>query len=128
LSAKNTLRDVDAAIVEAAFASRIAELGEDNELPLPSPRESGDGLLVIAEPPSRAALMAALRASVERCPSEEVALPADRRRPKRRSHVQPLSAPPQPAAPSAPEPPQVNNAVVWHVGRERSDFAHLIRQ
>src|SRR5271157_2077660 len=31
LGAKNTLRDVDAAVVEAAFASRMAELGEGGE-------------------------------------------------------------------------------------------------
>jgi hypothetical protein len=134
LGAKNTLRDVDAAIVEAAFASRIAELGEDNELPLPSPPVSGDGLPVIAEPLGRAALMAALRASVDRCPTEEVALSADRRKRKRRSRVQPLAAPPQPAAPPLPEPPPVNNAVLWHVDksalplgepRRYRDRAHL---
>ncbi|HXI50897.1 MAG TPA: ERF family protein, partial [Candidatus Saccharimonadales bacterium] len=113
LGAKNTLRDVDAAIVEAAFASRIAELGEDNELPLPSPPESGDGLPVIAGPPGRAALMAALRASVDRSPAEEVVLPADRRRRKRRSRVQLLSEPPQPSAPPLPKLPPVNNAVLW---------------
>src|SRR6202162_2702138 len=56
LGAKNTLRDVDAAIVEAAFASRIAELGKDGEAP--SPPET-------TEPPGRAELMAALRASAE---------------------------------------------------------------
>src|SRR5262249_31637629 len=37
LGAKNTLRDVDAAVVEAAFASRVAELGEVDGVPLPSP-------------------------------------------------------------------------------------------
>jgi hypothetical protein len=40
LGAKNTLRDVDAAVVEVAFASRLAELGEGAKLPcarLPKP-------------------------------------------------------------------------------------------
>jgi hypothetical protein len=40
LGAKNTLRDVDAAVVEAAFASRMAELGQRGESALPSPGEA----------------------------------------------------------------------------------------
>jgi hypothetical protein len=134
LGAKNTLRDIDAAIVESAFASRIAELGQDNELPLPSPPESGDGLPAIAESPGRAALMAALRASVDHGPANEAAFPADRRRRKRRPRVQPLAAPPPPTAPSAPQLPAVNNAVLWHIDksalplsepRRYRDRAHL---
>ena len=35
LGAKNTQRDVDAAVIEAAFASRMAELGEDTKPPCP---------------------------------------------------------------------------------------------
>jgi hypothetical protein len=46
LGAKNTLRDVDAAVVEAAFASRMAEL---DEVPLPPP--PGQGLAEATEPP-----------------------------------------------------------------------------
>jgi hypothetical protein len=80
LSAKNTLRDVDAAIVEAAFASRMAELGE------PSPPEAGQGLAEAGEPPE---LMAALRASAMLGAATEAPLPADRRRRKRRSREQP---------------------------------------
>ena len=84
LGAKNTLRDVDAAVVEAAFASRMAELGEDGEAPLPSPPEAGQDPTETAEPPGRAELMAALRASVEIGAAKEAPLPADRRRRKRR--------------------------------------------
>ena len=140
LGAKNTLRDVDAAIVEAAFASRMAELGEGGESPLPSPTEAGEGPAETAEPPGRAELMAALRASAELGAATEAPLPADRRRRKRRSREQPLSASPQPAAPAQPavqpqpEVPPVNNAVVWHVDksalslsepRRYRDRAHL---
>jgi ERF superfamily len=128
LGAKNTLRNVDAAVVEAAFASRMAELGEDGEAPLPS----GQGLP--EAPPGRAALMAALRASVEPGTTKDVALPADRSRRKRRPRVQAPSAPPQPSAPPAPEVQPVNNAVPWHVDkstlalsepRRYRDRAHL---
>jgi hypothetical protein len=86
LGAKNTLRDVDAAVVEAAFASRMAEFGESGEPPLPSPPEAGHNPTETAEPPGRADLMAALRASVEVGGAKEVAgpLPAERRRRKRR--------------------------------------------
>src|SRR6201987_4611099 len=59
LGAKNTLRAVDAAIVEAAFASRMAELGEDSEVRLPSPAEAGESPAEVTVPPGRAALMAA---------------------------------------------------------------------
>jgi hypothetical protein len=134
LAAKNTLRDVDAAVVEAAFASRMAELGENGEAPLPSPSQTSEGLAEGAEPPGRAALMAALRASVGRGPAEGAALAADRSKRRRRPRVQPLSAPPQASAPSAPELPPVNNAALWHVDksalplsepRRYRDRAHL---
>jgi hypothetical protein len=78
--------------------------------------------------------MAALRASADRGGAKEVALPADRRRRKRRPRVQPLSALPQPSAPSPPELPPVSNAVLWHVDksalplsepRRYRDRAHL---
>src|SRR5271169_5516724 len=65
LGAKNTLRDVDAGVIEAAFASRMAELGEDNEAPLPSPPPQAGQPTEAAEPPGRAELMVALLASVE---------------------------------------------------------------
>ena len=60
LGAKNTLRDVDAAVVEVAFASRMAELGEGGEASLPFPPEAGAGPAETTEPPGRAGLMAAL--------------------------------------------------------------------
>jgi hypothetical protein len=141
LGAKNTLRDVDAAVVEAAFASRMAELGEDGEPPLPSPPEAGHDPTETAEPPGRADLMANLRASVEIGGANEAPLPADRRRRKRRRPEQaPPSAPPQhsalphASAPAQPEAPPVNNAVAWHVDksalplsepRRYRDRAHL---
>jgi hypothetical protein len=124
IGAKNTLVDDDAAVVEAAFASRMTELGEDGEAPLPASQD------LVEAPPGRAALMAALRASVELGATKDAALPADRSRRKRR----PPSAPPQPAPPSLPELPPVNNAVLWHVDkstlplsepRRYRDRAHL---
>jgi hypothetical protein len=134
LGAKNTLRDVDAAVVEVAFASRMAELGEGGEASLPSPPGADGGPVGTTEPPGRASLMAALRASVDRGLAEEAALPADRRRRKRRPRAEAPSAPPRPSAPSAPELPPVNNAVLWHVDkttlplsepRRYRDRAHL---
>jgi ERF superfamily len=134
LGAKNTLRDVDAAVVEVAFASRMAELGEGGEASLPSPPEAGEGPVEMTEPPGRASLMAALRASVDRGPAKEAALPADRRRRKRRPRAEAPSAPPQPSAPCPSEPPPVKNAVLWHVDksalplsepRRYRDRAHL---
>jgi hypothetical protein len=134
LGAKNTLRDVDAAVVEVAFTSRMAELGEGGEASLPSPPEAGKGPAETTEPPGGAELMAALRASVDRGPAKEAALPADRRRRKRRPRAEAPSAPPQPSASSAPEAPPVNNAVLWHVDksalplsepRRYRDRAHL---
>src|SRR5262249_28276213 len=76
--------------VEAAFASRMAELGDGGESPLPSPAEAGESP---AEPPGHAALMAALRASAGLGASDEAPLPADRRRRKRRSRAQPPPTP-----------------------------------
>ncbi len=115
IEAKNTLRDVDAAVVEAAFASRMAELGEEGEA-LPSPPWAAEGPPEDAEPPGRAALMSALRASVALGATKDGALPADRSRRKRRPRVRPPSVPPHPAPP-APQPPPVNNAVLWHVDK-----------
>jgi hypothetical protein len=106
IGAKNTLGDDDAAVVEAAFASRMTELGEDGEAPLPASEA----------PPGRAALMAALRASVELGATRDATLPADRSS-KQRPRVQAPSAPPQPAPPSLPELPPVNNAVLWHIDK-----------
>src|SRR5271154_3032476 len=118
LGAKNTLRDVDAALIEAAFATRMAELGEDNEAPLPSPPPEAGQSTQAAEPPGRAGLMAALRASVEIGTAKEAApLPADRLRRKPRTREQALSAPPQPSPPPQPEVRPVNNAVLWHVDK-----------
>jgi hypothetical protein len=134
LGAKNTLRDVDAAVVEVAFASRMAELGEGGEASPPSPPEAGEGPAETTEPPGRAGLMAALRASVDRGPAEEAALPADRRRRKRRPRAEAPSTPPRPSAPSEPELPPVNNAALWHIDktalplsepRRYRDRAHL---
>jgi hypothetical protein len=121
LGAKNTLRDGDAAVVEAAFASRMAEFGEGGEPSLPSPPEAGqapeESSRETADPPGRAKLMAALRASVEIGGAKEAPLPTERCKRRRRPREQAPSAPPQPSAPpeSAAEP--VNNAVLWHVDR-----------
>jgi hypothetical protein len=148
LGAKNTLRDVDAAVVEAAFASRLAELGDGG--PLPSPAVAGESFAEGPAPPSRADLMAALRASVELGTSNETPqppLPAERRTRRRQPREQaPPALPIQSSAPSQrsvlskgptpaqPEAPPVNNAVVWHVDkstlplsepRRYRDRAHL---
>jgi hypothetical protein len=150
LGAKNTLRDVDAAVVEAAFASRMTELGEAGEGTVPPPAEAGQDLTETAAPPGRTELMAALRASVELGTANEAtqsSLPAERRRRKRQPREQaPPALPIQPSAPSqrsvlseAPAPaqpaaPPVKNAVVWHVDksalplsepRRYRDRAHL---
>jgi ERF superfamily len=138
LGAKNTLRDVDAAIVEASFASRMAELGDEG--PLPSPPEAGRNPEETAAPLGRAYLMAALRASVELGVTTEAPLSAERRRRKPQRAQRVLSAPPQPSAapegfaPAQLEAPPVNNAVAWHVDksalplgepRRYRDRAHL---
>jgi hypothetical protein len=140
LGAKNTLRGVDAAVVESAFAARIAELGDGDEATLPSPADAGRDPIEAAPPPGRAELMAALRASVELGTTEEAAglseVPAvaGRSRRKRRIREQALPAPTQPAASAQPELQPVNNAVPWHVDkstlplgepRRYRDRAHL---
>jgi hypothetical protein len=116
LGAKNTLRDVDAAIVEAAFASRMAELGDEG--PLPSSAEAGRSLPDVGAPPGRAELMAALRASVELGTANEAPqppLPAERR--TRRRQPREKAPPAQASPPAQSEVPPVNNAVVWHVDK-----------
>jgi hypothetical protein len=70
LEAKNTLTAADAAIVEAEFTSRVAELAsggqEEADLPSSSVASQRDALLTEpAEAASQVALLAALRASVE---------------------------------------------------------------
>src|SRR5262249_27527521 len=121
LGAKNTLRDVDAVLVEAAFASRMAELGEGGESPLPSPSEAGQGRPDAGEPPGRTQLMAALRASVELGAVNDVPrspLPAERRRRKRQPRGEvPPALPTQTAAPPAPEGPRVNDAVIRRIDK-----------
>jgi hypothetical protein len=116
LGHKNTLRGVDAAIVEAAFASRMTELGEGGESPLPLPA-AGESAAEATVPPGREQLMSALRASVELDAAAETPLPSDRgrRKPRLRQYVTP--SPPQPSASSQPEAPPVNNAVVGHVDK-----------
>jgi hypothetical protein len=133
LGVKNTLRNVDAAVVEAAFASRMVELGEDDEVPLLPLEEGGQGLAEATEPPGRSELMAALRASVELGVAKE-APRTNRRRRQPRPHEQVPATPPQPAAPPLPELPSVSDAVPWHVDksalplsepRRYRDRAHL---
>jgi ERF superfamily len=133
LGAKNTLRDIDAAVVETAFASRIAELTDGTLLPQ-SPEVGQGPAELTAPPPGRAGLMAALRASVELAAAKEAPLPANRRRREPRPREQVSATPPQPAAPDLPELPPVNNAVLWHVDksalplsepRRYRDRAHL---
>jgi ERF superfamily protein len=89
LGAKNTLRDVDAAIVEAAFASRMAEFGEGGEGPLPLRAEVGESPVETGESPGRAELMAALRASAKLGAATEAPL-ARTRVPKEPKHGPPV--------------------------------------
>jgi hypothetical protein len=117
LGAKNTLMGSDAAIVEAAFASRLAELtgSGSTEDPPPSSSTASPGgevtLAVTAETPERVALLAALQASVElSAPKGDVrgsetpaALGRTSRRGRSRGRVQsaaltPVAAMVQPAA------------------------------
>jgi hypothetical protein len=133
LGAKNTLRDVDAAVVEAAFASRMTKLG-DGAACMPSSPEAGQDPAETIEPPGRAELMAALRASVDLADPKEAAHPKDTRRRKPQPREQALPAPPISESRAQPEAPPVNNAVVWHVDksalplrepRRYRDRAHL---
>ena len=135
LGAKNTLTGADAAVVEAAFASRLAELESSGsaEVPLPSSPTPSPGDTKLAEtedPPGRVALLAALRASVELCTTNEAAGPSEtfaavdrstrRRRP--RGHVPPAVPVPvvaeiEPRAPAARGDERVNDAVSWHIDK-----------
>ena len=135
LVAKNTLRGTDAAVVEATFTSRMADLasGGSAEVPMPSspapthgdaiPKETG-------EMPGRVALLAALRASVELSAAQEGTHPSEgpaavikstqNRRP--RGHV-PSSAPVlaranvQSATAPALGAERVSDAVSWHMDK-----------
>jgi hypothetical protein len=125
LGAKNTLRDVDAGIVETAFASRMAEIGDEG--PLPSPAVVGENFAEAPVPPGRADLMAALRASVGALgtanETPQPPLSAERRRRKRQPRDQAppitsqLSESPQSEVPAQSQLPPVNNAVAWHVDK-----------
>jgi hypothetical protein len=134
LGAKNTLTGADAAVVEAAFASRLAELERSGsaEVPLASSPAPGPGLAETEETPGRAALLAALRASVELNTANEAAGPsetsaaADRSTRKRRprGHVPPTVPVPVVAEPRAPAKrgdARVNDAVSWHI--DKSELA-----
>ena len=110
----------------------MAELGEEDEIP--SPSEVDHGLAKAVEPPGRAELMAALRASVDLAAPKDTPIPANRRRRKPQPREQVPATPPQPAAQPVPELPPVNNAVLWHVDkcalplsepRRYRDRAHL---
>jgi hypothetical protein len=131
LGAKNTLRSADAAVVEAAFASRLAELTSSGtaEVPLPSSPAVGPGSATPAETaqtPGRVALLAALRASLElstakgtACPDETpTAEGACKRRP--RKHVPSAPVPGvveiRPTTAAAREE-RVNDAVSWHIDK-----------
>jgi hypothetical protein len=151
LGAKNTLRGGDAAVVEAAFASRLAELAinDSAEAPLPSSSAAGPGDAKLAEPAEApgVALLAALRASVELSTAKEAALPSEtpaaERIRKRRPRGQVPSAAPkpavvevgvQPATATAQGEERVNDAVSRHIDkstlplgepRRYHDRAHL---
>jgi hypothetical protein len=135
LGAKNTLRGADAAVVEAAFASRLAELASNDsaEAPLPSSPAASAGdapSAETAETPGRVALLAALRASVALGAAEEAALirpgaasvTTGRNIRKRRLRRQTPTAAPaavevqSPAAARQTEE-RVNDAVSWHIDK-----------
>jgi hypothetical protein len=152
LGAKNTMRGADAAVVEAAFASRLADLASNDsvEAPLPSSSAAGPGDAKLAEPvetPGRVALLAALRASLELSTAKDAARPSETPAAvgirKRRPRGQVPSAGPkpavvevgvQPAAAIAQGEERVNDAVSWHIDnstlplsepRRYRDRAHL---
>jgi hypothetical protein len=152
LGAKNTLVGADAGIVEAAFASRMAELvsGDSAEAPLPSSPAANPGhakLVETDETPARVALLAALRASVALRTAEEAALISSgaesvaagrstrKRQPGRLTPTPALAAVEvQPPAAARQAEERVNNAVSWHIDkstlalsepRRYRDRAHL---
>jgi ERF superfamily len=153
LRAKNTLRGSDAATVEAAFASRLAELTSSGSAEDPPPSSSaaspgGDATLAeTAETPERVALLAALQASVELSTSKgdvrgseaPAALGRTSRSGRSRGHVQsaalaPVAAMVQPADAVTQREERVNDAVSWHIDkstlplsepRRYRDRAHL---
>jgi ERF superfamily len=106
LVAKNTLTNSDAARVEAEFASRVAVLpstGSTETCP-PSNDAASRGDLTPQEqiePPGRAALMAALRASVELGTAEAEATPA----------------PPSAHEVGSIGEQRLRNAVSWHIDK-----------
>jgi hypothetical protein len=136
LGDKNTLRTADAAIVEAAFTSRLAELacGGSPEVPLPSSSTASTADAVpteTADTPGRVALLAALRASVETGTPKEATPQSESSgavRPRRRrlgGRALSLALPPeavQPAAPAAHGKERVNDAVSWHI--DKSALTH----
>jgi hypothetical protein len=139
LGAKNTLRDVDATIVEVAFASRMVELGDGGKGSLPSPTEASKSPAVAAVPPGRAELMVALRASAGLGAPKEPLLTDRRGRKPRRAEQAPAPLPlplatHQTSTSTQREAPPLNNAVDWHVDksalplgepRRYRDRAHL---
>jgi hypothetical protein len=149
LGAKNTLRTADAIIVEAAFASRLAELASNGsaEVAPPSSPACPATLAEPAETSGRVALLAALQASVELSTakadgrgSETPAAVVRRTRKKRdRGHVSfaapvPAETEIQPATTAVQGEGRVNDAVSWHIDkstlplsepRRYRDRAHL---
>jgi hypothetical protein len=148
LGDKNTLRTADAAVVEAAFTSRLAELASSSspEVFLPSSPVASHADAVPIETvdtPGRVALLAALRASVEPGAPKNAAPPSGTsgvaRTRKRGPRGRVLPTVPAPAgvqsvAPSALGNERVNDAVSWHIDkstlplsepRRYRDRAHL---
>jgi hypothetical protein len=134
LGAKNTLRGADATVVEAAFASRLAELtgGGSAEVPLPSSPTAGPGDATpeTAEMPGRVALLAALQASLDLSAAEGAADPNGTpatvgriprkkrpRRPASSAAAASAAAEVQPAAAVAQVEKRVKDAVPWHIDK-----------
>jgi hypothetical protein len=133
LRTKNTLRDVDAAAVEAAFASRMTELGGGEDA-LPSPPDAGKDSIQAGEPPGRAELMSALRAGAELGAAKEAANSHEVLAAPRRSRRKGRPREQVPSLPSTSAREPVKNAVLWHVDkpalpltepRRYRDRAHL---
>jgi hypothetical protein len=129
LGDKNTLRTADAAVVEAAFASRLAELASSGSPQVPSSPAASPADAIPTETtdtPARVALLAALRASVGPSAPTEAAHPSETSRvvrtPKRGPHgrvpsVAPAPAGAQPTASAAHGDERVNDAVSWHIDK-----------
>jgi hypothetical protein len=134
LGAKNTLTGADANMVEAVFASRLAEFAEDrfSEEPLPPPSGLSENAAEIAggpeprdgdRPIASDVQLTSAKASVPR-PDLEASDSMEKKARKRRIRTDPSSAAPavpqgktQSAGVGPCSDERVNDAVAWHIDK-----------